>query len=69
MLKVFRLGCIAVYNLIWFLIHLCKIKNDASIPIRANKKKGIKSKKELREEVIYFYVFIYFILLTDDPDS
>ncbi|GJE91398.1 hypothetical protein PsYK624_075480 [Phanerochaete sordida] len=27
------------------------IQNDASIPVRANKKKGIKSKKELREEV------------------
>ncbi|KAI0692098.1 translation initiation factor eIF 4e-like domain-containing protein [Cytidiella melzeri] len=26
------------------------IKNNASIPIRANKKKGVKSKKELREE-------------------
>jgi len=27
------------------------IKNDDSIPVRANKKKGLKSKKELREEV------------------
>ncbi|KAJ3484034.1 hypothetical protein NLI96_g5922 [Meripilus lineatus] len=27
------------------------IKNDASIPTRGNKKKGIKSKKELREEL------------------
>ncbi|KAI0653979.1 hypothetical protein C8Q70DRAFT_1031378 [Cubamyces menziesii] len=27
------------------------IQNDASIPIRSNKKKGLKSKKELREEV------------------
>ncbi|OBZ69955.1 hypothetical protein A0H81_10450, partial [Grifola frondosa] len=28
-----------------------EIKNDASIPTRSNKKKGIKSKKELREEI------------------
>ncbi|TBU31178.1 hypothetical protein BD311DRAFT_689751 [Dichomitus squalens] len=28
-----------------------KIQNDDSIPVRANKKKGLKSKKELREEV------------------
>lgn len=27
-------------------------QNDDSIPVRANKKKGLKSKKELREEVI-----------------
>ncbi|KAI0090732.1 translation initiation factor eIF 4e-like domain-containing protein [Irpex rosettiformis] len=27
------------------------IKNDDSIPVRANKKKGLKSKKELREEI------------------
>jgi len=28
-----------------------KIKNDDSIPVRANKKKGLRSKKELREEI------------------
>ncbi|KAI0365582.1 hypothetical protein BV20DRAFT_972971 [Pilatotrama ljubarskyi] len=28
-----------------------KIQDDSSIPIRSNKKKGLKSKKELREEV------------------
>ncbi|KAI1785214.1 hypothetical protein LXA43DRAFT_150477 [Ganoderma leucocontextum] len=28
-----------------------KIRNDDSIPVRANKKKGLRSKKELREEV------------------
>ncbi|KAI8973993.1 hypothetical protein BD414DRAFT_498803 [Trametes punicea] len=28
-----------------------KIQNDSSIPIRSNKKKGTKSKKELREQV------------------
>ncbi|KAI0776311.1 hypothetical protein BD413DRAFT_265147 [Trametes elegans] len=28
-----------------------EIQNDASIPVRSNKKKGLKSKKELREEV------------------
>jgi hypothetical protein len=27
------------------------LKNDDSIPVRANKKKGLKSKKEVREEV------------------
>lgn len=27
------------------------LENDDSIPVRANKKKGLKSKKEVREEV------------------
>ena len=27
------------------------LQNDDSIPVRSNKKKGLKSKKELREEV------------------
>ena len=34
-----------------FIYHASLLKDDDSIPVRANKKKGLRSKKELREEV------------------
>ena len=34
-------------------------KNDDAIPVRANKKKGLKSKKELREGVRRCLLFLY----------
>jgi len=30
------------------------LQNDDSIPMRSNKKTGAKSKKEVREKVVYF---------------
>lgn len=48
--------CAVVPVSVSFISHNLKLRrgaadqNDDSIPVRANKKKGIKSKKELREE-------------------
>ena len=41
------------------------IKNDESIPVRANKKTGKKSKKEVREEVSMLDLPLSFRGLTD----
>ena len=38
-------------GLSFIIYHTSVLQNDDSIPVRANKKKGLRSKKELREEV------------------
>lgn len=35
----------------WTRLPHLHLQNDESIPVRSNKKKGLKSKKEVREEV------------------